>query len=157
MQENFNLTKFKNCNINDKFFDSLKVDYPEFTEWFKKKSLKGEEAYIYKIGNDIKAFMYIKEECEEISLVAETLPAVRRLKIGTLKIDEDLKGARLGEIAIGLSLVEWQKRDVQHVYVTVYEKHSSLVKLLIKFGFKTVGKKGNGEIVLLKDKQAIVK
>ena len=30
-------TKFKDINIDDPFFDSLKQDYAEFTHWFAKK------------------------------------------------------------------------------------------------------------------------
>ena len=30
--------KFKNINLNDPFFDSLKSDYAEFSDWFEKKS-----------------------------------------------------------------------------------------------------------------------
>lgn len=29
--------KFKDCNIENGFFDSLKEDYPDFMNWFLKK------------------------------------------------------------------------------------------------------------------------
>ncbi|WP_202880431.1 hypothetical protein [Mannheimia pernigra] len=37
--ENLIYTKFKNINLDDPFFDSLKEDYKEFTDWFNKKRI----------------------------------------------------------------------------------------------------------------------
>ena len=31
---------FKDCDLNDLFFQSLKEDYLEFGNWFKKKKMK---------------------------------------------------------------------------------------------------------------------
>ena len=36
MSERFILKKFKDINLNDAFFDTLKKDYIEFTDWFNK-------------------------------------------------------------------------------------------------------------------------
>lgn len=51
--------KFSDCDINDDFFDSLRTDYPEFNEWFLKKS--DEDAYVYRDENGVQAFLYIKQ------------------------------------------------------------------------------------------------
>ena len=41
-----------NIDINDKFFDSLKEDYADFTKWFLRKSQENKAAYItYNNGN----------------------------------------------------------------------------------------------------------
>lgn len=40
------IRKFLSVNLADTFFDSLKDDYPEFEEWFRRKSVQGEEAIV---------------------------------------------------------------------------------------------------------------
>ena len=59
-------TRFADCDIEDPFFDSLKIDYPEFCTWFGKKSAAGATAFVSK-GDDghIQAFVYVKEEENE--------------------------------------------------------------------------------------------
>lgn len=40
------IRKFLSVNLADTFFDSLKDDYPEFEEWFRRKSVQGEVAIV---------------------------------------------------------------------------------------------------------------
>ena len=145
--------KFKNININDVFFSSLKEDYPEFCEWYNKKH--EEEALTYSDENGLHAFMYLKKETESIILADKILPAIDRLKIGTLKLDDSIKGQRLGEGFIGVALWTWQKLKVPEIYLTVFPKQKQLIELLKKFGFTSQGKKPNGEIILLKNRNSI--
>lgn len=145
--------KFKNININEPFFDSLKKDYPEFCEWYNKKH--DEEALIYLDENGLHAFMYLKKEHESIILSDNVLPTIDRLKIGTLKLDDSIKGQRMGEGFIGVALWTWQKLRVPEIYLTVFPKQEQLIELLQKFGFVLKGKKRNGEIVLLKNRKSI--
>ncbi len=56
------LKKFSDVNINDDFFDSLKTDYIEFDEWFRKKG--DEEAYVIQDKDNVKGFLYLKQEFE---------------------------------------------------------------------------------------------
>ena len=107
MIEKFIWEKFKNININDVFFSSLKEDYPEFCEWYNKKH--EEEALTYSDENGLHAFMYLKKETESIILADKIMPAIDRLKIGTLKLDDSIKGQRLGEGFIGVALWTWHR------------------------------------------------
>lgn len=151
---NFKIRSFNECDINDPFFESLKEDYPGFENWFKRKSEANEPVYIY-FEDGIQAFLYIKNnDCEEI--IKDFLPKERRIKIGTLKISEGLQGQRLGEGAIGIALWRWQQSDVNEIYVTVFEKHDKLIKILESFGFEKAGKKENDECVYVKDKRKIM-
>ena len=81
---------FKDCDLNDLFFQSLKEDYLEFDNWFKKKIMNNEEAYIIKNIGSIEGFLYLKRENEEILLKDKILPAKERIKIGTLKTTETI-------------------------------------------------------------------
>ena len=77
---------FKDINLKDEFFDSLKADYPGFETWFNKKAEKGETAYTFE-DDKIQGFLYLKEECEEDYDITPNLEKKRRLKVGTFKIN----------------------------------------------------------------------
>ena len=145
-------TRFADCDIEDPFFDSLKIDYPEFCTWFGKKSSAGTTAFVSK-GDDghIQAFVYVKEEENE---AVGDLPPEDRLKIGTLKICSDYEGQRLGEGGIGLALWKWQRSEREQIYLTVYPKHEDLIGLIERFGFFKAGTKGK-EFVYVKDKRKL--
>lgn len=154
MLNKFNWCYFSDCDINDEFFDSLKSDYEEFPEWFGRKSEENTKAFVYKEDNSIKAFVYLKrEDNETLELTDRILPQEPRIKIGTLKISDNSQGMRLGEGAIGVSLWYWQKSNYNQIYITVFEKHSKLISMLIQFGFDCVGQNKRGENIYIKDKR----
>ncbi len=163
MTGKFQHKNFSEININDPFFDSLKTDYPgsetstSFVNWFQNKSLKNEQALIFEDENGIGAFIKIKpSEEEEIQLLdGSVLPKIKRVKISTIKIDNRFAHQRIGEGAIGLTLWHWKKIANQQIYLTVFEKQYELINLLIRFGFKNIGKNLNGENVFIKDKTDI--
>lgn len=150
--ERFSLEKFKNININDSFFDSLKNDYIEFVDWFNKKSLKNESAYIQTVNGKLAGFLYLKEECGPISDINPVLQCERAVKIGTMKILPH--GTRLGERFIKKSLDFAINKQIRTIYVTVFDKHDALINLFEKYGFEKYASKitSNGvENVLVKD------
>ncbi|SDF78324.1 hypothetical protein [Sporomusa acidovorans] len=141
MSDKFSLSLFSSCNLNDPFFDSLKSDYSEFSQWFTGKAISGDSAYVCRDNSNlIHAFMYLKDEVEDIQLANGILPRVPRIKIGTLKLSESIHGQRIGEGALGTALWRWQESNFNQIYVTVFPKHISLIELLTKFGFNNVGK-----------------
>ena len=38
---------FRDINLADPFFDSLKQDYKEFTDWFNKKANQNESTFVF--------------------------------------------------------------------------------------------------------------
>lgn len=162
MAGKFTYKSFATINLNDPFFDSLKADYPGtenstgFCVWFNKKAAANEKALVYESDSGVGAFVYIKKECEAIPLNdGSSLPAVERLKLGTVKISDLHRGQRIGEGAIGLALWKWQRSKVDEIYVTVFPKHESLIHLLVRFGFTVAGTNLNGETVYVKNRQTI--
>lgn len=155
MLNKFVWCKFSDCDLSDTFFDSLKNDYEEFPIWFGKKVSEDTKAFIYKDDKGVKAFLYLKEESEEINLLDRILPKENRLKIGTLKLSDDVQGQRLGEGAIGVALWYWQKMNVNQVYLTVFEKHVKLINMIELYGFIWVGNNKRGERLYLKDKRSL--
>lgn len=146
---------FSSVNLDDPFFNSLKNDYPEFSDWFAKKAINGEQALVFDDEEGIGAFVYLKEENEPLELANETLPAEPRLKIGTLRLAERYRGIRLGEGALGVCLWRWQDKRLPQIYVTVFEQHRELIQLFERFGFVRIGKNHRGECVYLKSRISI--
>ncbi len=128
MAGKFQLIKFANIDVDDRFFDSLKSDYPEdannigFIKWFEKKSNEGATALVFNDEIGLGAFVCLKDENEPLILENRTLPAVPRKKISTLRLAERYRGQRLGEGAIGIALWNWQRSKHQEIYVTVFER-----------------------------------
>lgn len=121
MSDYLELKKFKDINLNDEFFDSLKNDYAEFEEWFKRKSDK--EAYILEQDGNIMGFLYLKVEDGPINDISPILDVSKALKMGTLKIDAH--GTKLGERFI--------KKTLDHA---IYE--NSEVCYLSRISYKDV-------------------
>lgn len=137
---------FSQINLSDEFFDSLKLDYNDFEEWFKKKAAQDAEAYVMYHNNKVSGFMYLKEETEPIQLEKIELSALRRLKIGTFKLNSH--GTVLGERFLAIALRYAVENDFERVYVTVFEEHQGIISLFEKFGFEKAGNFSSGELFL---------
>jgi len=123
---------FKNINLDDTFFDSLKADYTEFEKWFLKKN--DNKAYYYEDENfNIQAFLYLKVEEESLVDIQPSFPSRKRIKIGTLKINPH--GTKLGERFLKKAFDYAIYYDVTQLYLTVFEKHTALINLLERYGF----------------------
>lgn len=155
MAGKFEWHKFSEIDLKDSFFDSLKADYAEFPEWFKRKSDASEYALVFHDEQGVGAFVYLKREKEAIELLDKTLPATPRVKIGTLRLAERFRGLRLGEGALGVSLWKWQGDKVDEIYATVFERHTDLINLFERFGFHCIGVNKRGERVYLKSRKSI--
>lgn len=145
------LKKFKDINLSDAFFDSLKGDYKEFGEWFAKKG--EQKAYVfYDEHAAIQAFLYLKVEDGAVDDVKPSLPAARRLKVGTMKVNPH--GTRMGERLIKKIFDHAVDEKVSQIYVTVFPKHAALHALFHRYGFTKIAEKhtSNGcEDVLARD------
>ena len=134
------LVKFKEVNLEDPFFDSLKADYKGFEEWFGRKS--DNDAYIQKKNDSsLQAFLYLKIEDEAITDVIPNFPEAKRLKVGTFKIEAH--NTKLGERFVRMIMHHALYEKVEEIYVTIFEKHVGLVNLLKKYGFEKKAIKGD--------------
>lgn len=142
---------FKDIDLTDIFFDSLKSDYNEFVEWFERKSSEDKRAFTLYEQGKLLAFLYLKIEDEVDNSITPILEPKRRLKIGTFKIDAH--GTKLGERFIKKILDVAIFKKIDEIYVTIFEKHQGLINLLKTFGFYQYGTKvtSNGtELVFIK-------
>ncbi|MED4726831.1 N-acetyltransferase [Aneurinibacillus migulanus] len=150
MSEYLERKKFRNINLADPFFDSLKSDYKEFESWYKKKG--NEEAYVFYENGLLQGFLYFKPENGPITDVEPHINCEKALKIGTFKITPH--GTRLGERFIKKALDYAISLGVDVCYVTIFKKHTPLFGLLKRYGFLEQAAKDtvNGtEAVLVKD------
>jgi predicted nucleic acid-binding protein len=131
---------------SDRFFESLVADYPEFMRWFDKIGREGRWCLtIAGPEGEIIALLILKDETERVA----SLPAKRRLKICTFKVDESATGFRIGELLVYISMQYARLKRFSECYVTVLPSHPEIVETLRVFGFDEVGKKGS-EGVLVK-------
>jgi len=124
-------------DLNDPFFLSLKQDYPDFENWWRKISREGRDCWICSENERIRALLILKEE-EEIHLIEKSLPPNRRLKICTLKVE--IRGYKIGELFLKMTFDYCLKNEISEIYTTHFTKpNDPLVDLLTRFGFKKIG------------------
>lgn len=142
--------KFRDINLSDPFFDSLKADYVEFPDWFGRK--ENETAYVFESDSgSIEGFLYLKSEDGAITDVSPPLPPKTRIKVGTFKINPH--GTKLGERFVKKIFDHAIANQVDEIYVTVFSKHAPLIRIFERYGFSRVATKTteNGEeLVLIK-------
>ncbi len=147
--------KFRDINVDDPFFDSLKDSYAEFTEWFSRKA--DENAYVsYTPNGMLQAFLYLKVETGPINDVTPPLNASKCLKVGTFKTIAH--GTKLGERFVKIIVDTVLSCGLRLAYLTVFPQHESLIKILEAYGFSKRGSKvtHNGtELLYVKDMQYI--
>ena len=127
---------FNELNPDDHFFDSLKEDYPEFSQWFNKKSVNNEKATVYFDNGVLKDFLYLKIETDGLlnkDGFYPELPPRKRLKIGTFKIES--RGTKRGDRFIKRIMDIGVANNVDEIYVTIFPKHANLIKIFNNYGF----------------------
>lgn len=148
--------QFAEINLLDSFFQSLRNDYQGFDEWFQKKSNQGAYAFVQYENSRVIGFLYLKVEERIVNDVVPNILADRILKIGTFKIEAH--GTKMGEQFIKVIMDYAISENVDVCYLTIYEKHHSLIDLVCRFGFEAYGEKGEGlhkENVYLKQMKKI--
>ncbi|WP_162197666.1 PIN domain-containing protein [Methanosarcina horonobensis] len=139
-------------DINQPFFDSLKSDYGDvdFKKWYEKCIKEGRECYTYEVDQEVKAFLMLKEENEVIKTHTHPIPATKRVKIATLKVD--FRGSKIGELFLKMAFQYCINNQIFEIYLTHFETEDDTLTYLIEnFGFEKVGELAkNNEPVYLK-------
>lgn len=146
---------FGKIDVKNSFFDTFRDAYPGFEKWFSKKC--DEEAYICcNDRGEFLGFLYLKteEKDENYNDITPTFKPMRRLKVGTFKVEAT--GFRLGERFIKIIFDNAIERHLNEIYVTLFMDRPELkvlYGLLLKWGFYEHGTKttaGKEEVVLVK-------
>jgi hypothetical protein len=137
-----------NLNYNGPIFDSLKEEYPQFENWFKKISERNSWVH-YRADGRIGALLIYKLEDESIDDSEPPLSKKKRLKIATLKVTHS--GYKIGELFLKLAVDVSVKNGINEIYLTHFTKpQDRLVELITDYGFIKVAVKDNGEEIFIK-------
>ena len=128
-----------NLDSRDPIFDSLRVDYPGFDEWFIDKAQEGRECYVYsRTDGSIGAILIYKIEDEPIPSVPP-FAKKKRLKIATMKVEH--VGYKIGELLLKVSIDIALKNSITEIYLTHFtqSEEDRLVDLISEYGFYKAG------------------
>ncbi|WP_373072099.1 GNAT family N-acetyltransferase [Sulfurimonas sp.] len=130
--------KVYNLNINEPFFDSLKLDYPEFSIWFKRISQEARDCWIYNgHDNSLGGLIIYKDEMNPVITHNGEILEGKTLKISTLKVSEQEQGKKIGELFLKKIFSFALKNDYKNIYLTTKKnKQEYLINLIEDFGFK---------------------
>ena len=138
-----------NLDLNDPIFDSLKHDYPEFEDWFMRKSREHRKCFVsYRSDKTIGALLIYKFEDEPID-VSPPLPQKKRMKIATLKVTH--VGNKIGELLLKISADLTIQEGCDEIYLTHFtEENDRLIELITEYGFVKAGDNSRGEEIFIR-------
>lgn len=133
------------------FFDSLRVGYSKFNQWFTRVSQEGRKAWISGGVNELKALcIYAIQENEIITKDKQILEG-KALKLCTFKVGEGARGNKIGELFLKAAFRYATDNKIENIFITVKPgEHLFLVNLLADFGFKNHGENEDGDLVFVK-------
>lgn len=134
-------------NESDPIFDSFREDYPNFDGWLRKCKREHRQAWrIIGGASRLAGFCIVKpEEAIDFGLSGNIL------KLCSFKVSKDYNGFRFGELLLKALFDYARSNEYDWIYVTVFEKHGSLISLLEDFGFEEVPERTErGELILTK-------
>ncbi|HEY5124950.1 MAG TPA: PIN domain-containing protein [Ignavibacteria bacterium] len=131
---------FGNINVKDEFFNSFRLSYKGFDEWFNKKA--DEIAYICQYDGKLRGFLFLKVEDEKENYIdiEPVFTRKKRLKIGTLKTN--LFGVKLGERFLKIIFDNALTQKVDEIYFTIFNDSTDkkgLINLMESYGFNYYG------------------
>jgi hypothetical protein len=136
-------------DLHDPIFGSLKRDYPEFEDWFIRKSREHRKCFVsYRPDRTIGALLIYKFEDEPIDVIP-ALPQKKRMKIATLKVTH--VGNKIGELLLKISTDLTIQEGCDEIFLTHFtEDNDRLVELITEFGFVKAGINSRGEEIFVK-------
>lgn len=137
-------------NIYEEFFDSLRVDYPNFDNWFKRVCAEGRQAWTFRSDDGkIGAICIYKVELNNIVTDDNLFLTGKVLKLCTFKVSEGLRGLKIGELLLKAAFRYATQNGCDHLYITMNsEKQPFLEDLFQDFGFKCRGKHGVDDVYI---------
>lgn len=130
-------------DLNDHFFNSFSIDYPEFTQWFSTKSAQSDQAFYFYHNGKIDGFVKLKHESHlETGYCSQDL-----LKLCSLKLGFSCK-IFANQVIEDISIYAKQQ-GYKTIYATCQERHMNVIKKLQKHGYE-IFDEINHEFILLK-------
>jgi L-amino acid N-acyltransferase YncA len=121
----------------DSIFESFRIDYPEFEEWFRKCRREHRQSWVIDgKAKQIAALCIINEEKHPPRPLSGKV-----LKLCSFKVSDNFNGFRFGELLLKAVFEHASKNQYEWIFVTVFEKYGKLIELLEDFGFSLLDKK----------------
>ena len=117
-------------DINDTFFDSLRLDYKDFNKWFKRN--ENRKVYVTFDNGKITSLLMLKEENNE--KYDFDFNENKVLKICTMKVINN--GVGIGEEFIKIIFNKVKELNIRKIYFTAYPKYKDIINFFSKYGFK---------------------
>lgn len=137
--------------LSSEFFDTLRVGYPGFDNWFRGCARNDRRAWAYwaepeRIGA---LCIYARKENEDVTGHGNILPGAS-LKLCTFKVAPDCQGRKVGELFLKQAFRYATDNRLEHIFIHGdAEKHGFLFELLADFGFTEFGRY-NDDVVYVK-------
>lgn len=128
-------------DLSSQFFDSLREDYSEFDVWYKKASREGRKAWVHRNeSGQLGAICIYKEEQNPIITNGNISIPGRVLKLCTFKVEEAMRGRKLGELLLKAAFRYATGNKIEHIYITMKPgKQGYLEDMCKEFGFYSFG------------------
>lgn len=148
--QSFIKDKAYNFKLNDNIFNSLKLEYKEFPDWWKK--IASRDIYAYKSNTDkINALLIPKIEINTVIDCTPILKFDKVLKICLFKVASQACGLKLGERLLKIAFDYAILNKIENIYLTHFcQEKDYLVSLIEKFGFYKYGENSRGEGIFVK-------
>lgn len=136
-------------NSRDPIFQSLRLDYDGFSDWWFNKCVAEHRPCWTILGSDGRVHGLIvrkPESGEEIGVASD----LRALKLCTFKVADKHQGNKVGELLLRKAIWHALQNGFDFIYLTAFPKQGALLDLIERYGFETATRNAAGEIVAIK-------
>jgi hypothetical protein len=127
--------------LESEFFNSLRVGYPGFDDWFRESARQNAKAWVTWENQDTLGAICIFKQQENQTITQEglTLPGLA-LKLSTFKVGAAVRGRKIGELFLKAAFRYASANRLEHIFIHGdQDEHHFLFELLQDFGFTHVG------------------
>ncbi len=127
--------------LSDDFFDSLRVGYAGFDDWFREKAREGRKAWVYWDAPDKLGALcvYARQKDERITDGGLVLKGAA-LKLCTFKVAEACRGRKIGELFLKAAFRYATGNRLENIFIHgSRDRQHFLFELLEDFGFQDFG------------------
>lgn len=150
LTQNFAKKKAFSLDIRDSFFDSLKTEYKEFEDWWKRIASRDCYAYLND-DNQINALLIPKIETNKDIDFDFSSALNKILKICLFKVSPRGQGLKLGERLLKIAFDYAEANHINDIYLTHFcDDNDYLVCLIESYGFYKYTLNSRGEWIFLK-------
>lgn len=135
------------------FFSSIRNDYREFDQWFRRIAMDGRRAWVYREPGqgEIHAICIFDVQTDEKITDAGQILDGAALKLCTFKVGEAVRGRKVGELFLRAAFQFATSHGCEHVFLHANARQQDhLTNLIEDFGFSAVGKY-KGDAVFVKE------